>query len=182
MTAAHMQSVAAMVAAMGAGQHAAMACGRRGDGGAPREEGGWQEAGAAQATFRATTEVLWGSSSSKRGKKRGANGGEQKTCVNCGVSRTPFWRKERVGGGSLCNACGLYLAKNDAPRPAMLWRRGGGGGAGAAEGAAAVGSVAGVGSSRARALEPTRFRSRPRGGCFAGSPGADCRGRGARRG
>ena len=36
-----------------------------------------------------------------------------------------MWRKERVGGGSLCNACGLYLAKNDAPRPAMLWRRGG---------------------------------------------------------
>ena len=43
--------------------------------------------------------------------------------MNCGVSKTPFWRKERDGGGSLCNACGLYLAKNDAPRPKMLWRR-----------------------------------------------------------
>ena len=51
---------------------------------------------------------------------------ELKVCVNCGVSRTPFWRKERSGVGSLCNACGLYLAKNDAPRPKMLWKRSGG--------------------------------------------------------
>jgi hypothetical protein len=61
----------------------------------------------------------------KRGRGGGAErGGEAKTCVNCGCTQTPFWRKERVGGGSLCNACGLYLAKNDAPRPKMLWRRG----------------------------------------------------------
>jgi hypothetical protein len=57
---------------------------------------------------------------------------KDKTCVNCGCTRTPFWRTERVGGGSLCNAlcnaCGLYLAKNDAPRPKMLWRRGSGSG------------------------------------------------------
>ena len=63
----------------------------------------------------------------KRGKRRGLVD-EIKTCVNCGCTRTPFWRKERVGGGSLCNACGLYLAKNDAPRPKMLWRRGSGSG------------------------------------------------------
>ena len=132
MTAAHMQSVAAMVAAMGAGQHAmaaaaaAMAAphGKRADG-KKRERRGDDSGDDASDSG--------GSSSSKRGKKRGANGDAQKTCVNCGVSRTPFWRKERVGGGSLCNACGLYLAKNDAPRPAMLWRRGGSG-AGAAEG------------------------------------------------
>ena len=162
MTAAHMQSVAAMVAAMGAGQHAAMAAaaaamaaphGKRADG-KKRERRGDDSGDDGSDSG--------GSSSSKRGKKRGANGGEQKTCVNCGVSRTPFWRKERVGGGSLCNACGLYLAKNDAPRPAMLWRRGGGGGAGAAEGGRrrSVPSRALV-PSRARALEPTRFRSRP---------------------
>jgi hypothetical protein len=60
-------------------------------------------------------------------RKRRGSGNECKTCVNCGATQTPFWRKERTGGGSLCNACGLYLAKNDAPRPAMLWRRGGGG-------------------------------------------------------
>ena len=64
----------------------------------------------------------------KRGKRRGCSVDEVKTCVNCGCTRTPFWRKERVGGGSLCNACGLYLAKNDAPRPKMLWRRGSGSG------------------------------------------------------
>ncbi len=64
----------------------------------------------------------------KRGKRRGCSVDEVKTCVNCGCTRTPFWRKERVGGGSLCNACGLYLAKNDEPRPKMLWRRGSGSG------------------------------------------------------
>lgn len=58
----------------------------------------------------------------KQRKRRGSV--EAKVCVNCGVSRTPFWRKERDGEGSLCNACGLYLAKNDAPRPQMLWKRG----------------------------------------------------------
>jgi len=62
------------------------------------------------------------SGSGKMRKKRTSL--ELKVCVNCGVSRTPFWRKERSGVGSLCNACGLYLAKNDAPRPKMLWKRG----------------------------------------------------------
>jgi hypothetical protein len=65
-----------------------------------------------------------GAGAHKRGRGGGERGGEAKTCVNCGCTQTPFWRKERVGGGSLCNACGLYLAKNDAPRPKMLWRRG----------------------------------------------------------
>lgn len=72
--------------------------------------------------------------SGKHGRKRRNAGGgdtnELKTCVNCGCTRTPFWRKERVGGGALCNACGLYLAKNDAPRPKMLWRRGSSSGSG----------------------------------------------------
>jgi len=112
MTAAHMQSMAA--AAAMAAPHA----GKK-DGGKKRERGIMGSDSGDDASDSG------GSASSKRGKKRGANGGEAKTCVNCGVSRTPFWRKERVGGGSLCNACGLYLAKNDAPRPAMLWRRGG---------------------------------------------------------
>lgn len=48
---------------------------------------------------------------------------EHKACVNCGTQSTPFWRKDRSGSGQhLCNACGLYLAKNDAPRPAVLWK------------------------------------------------------------
>ena len=48
---------------------------------------------------------------------------EQRVCINCKSTETPFWRKCKDGVGSLCNACGLYLAKNDAPRPALLWRR-----------------------------------------------------------
>ena len=75
-------------------------------------------------------DALHGSESegaTKRSKRRGL-GDEIKICVNCGCTRTPFWRKERLGVGSLCNACGLYLAKNDAPRPKMLWRRGPGSG------------------------------------------------------
>lgn len=64
----------------------------------------------------------------KQRKRRGSGDDQSahgtKTCVNCGSSKTPFWRKERgAGGGALCNACGLYVAKNETPRPAMLWRR-----------------------------------------------------------
>jgi len=50
-------------------------------------------------------------------------GQEVKVCNNCGTTDTPFWRKEKTGGMPLCNACGLYCAKNDAPRPKLLWRR-----------------------------------------------------------
>lgn len=55
--------------------------------------------------------------------KKQKPGLETKVCNNCGTSDTPFWRKEKVGGMPLCNACGLYSAKNDAPRPKLLWRR-----------------------------------------------------------
>ena len=48
---------------------------------------------------------------------------ERRVCVNCKSTETPFWRKGKDGVGSLCNACGLYLAKNDAHRPPLLWRR-----------------------------------------------------------
>ena len=48
---------------------------------------------------------------------------EAKVCVNCKSMDTPYWRKDKDGVGSLCNACGLYLAKNEAPRPSLLWRR-----------------------------------------------------------
>jgi len=46
-----------------------------------------------------------------------------RVCVNCQCTSSPFWRKERNGEGSLCNACGLYFAKNNSPRPVGLWKR-----------------------------------------------------------
>eukprot|EP01023_Acetabularia_acetabulum_P005417 TRINITY_DN12210_c0_g1_i3.p3 TRINITY_DN12210_c0_g1~~TRINITY_DN12210_c0_g1_i3.p3 ORF type:complete len:190 (+),score=37.43 TRINITY_DN12210_c0_g1_i3:1-570(+) len=57
----------------------------------------------------------------------GTNGGrksksEDKVCNNCGTRKTPFWRKDKIDGHPLCNACGLYFSKNDAPRPAILWK------------------------------------------------------------
>jgi len=55
--------------------------------------------------------------------KKSKPGHEVKVCNNCGTTDTPFWRKEKTGGMPLCNACGLYHAKNDAPRPKLLWRR-----------------------------------------------------------
>lgn len=45
-------------------------------------------------------------------------------CKNCGTRSTPFWRKNKQDGLPLCNACGLYLAKNDTPRPKVLWKSG----------------------------------------------------------
>lgn len=49
---------------------------------------------------------------------------EERVCKNCGTRSTPFWRKNKQDGLPLCNACGLYLAKNDAPRPKVLWKAG----------------------------------------------------------
>ena len=46
-----------------------------------------------------------------------------RVCVNCQCTSSPFWRKEKNGEGSLCNACGLYFAKNNSPRPVGLWKR-----------------------------------------------------------
>ncbi|CAD7695891.1 unnamed protein product [Ostreobium quekettii] len=47
---------------------------------------------------------------------------EERVCKNCGTRSTPFWRKDKHDGLPLCNACGLYLSKNDAPRPKVLWK------------------------------------------------------------
>mmetsp|Transcript_188 Transcript_188/g.357 ORF Transcript_188/g.357 Transcript_188/m.357 type:complete len:217 (+) Transcript_188:366-1016(+) len=60
----------------------------------------------------------------KGGKVAGkaeCNAACSKKCSNCGTSTTPFWRKNKHGGLPLCNACGLYFSKNDAPRPKELW-------------------------------------------------------------
>lgn len=55
----------------------------------------------------------------KRGRRAAK---EQKVCKNCGTKSTPFWRKDKVDGRPLCNACGLYHSKNDTPRPKILWK------------------------------------------------------------
>lgn len=47
---------------------------------------------------------------------------EDRVCSNCNTRNTPFWRKDKHTGKPLCNACGLYYSKNDAPRPMSLWR------------------------------------------------------------
>ncbi|NJR41956.1 MAG: GATA-binding factor [Akkermansiaceae bacterium] len=44
-------------------------------------------------------------------------------CKNCGTDCTPFWRKDKNDQLPLCNACGLYAAKNGSMRPASLWRQ-----------------------------------------------------------
>ena len=78
-----------------------------------------QQAAAAAAARPAKKRKSDGFRASGKGKKAA---GEAKVCCNCGTSSTPFWRKDKEAGQPLCNACGLYFAKNDAPRPAALWK------------------------------------------------------------
>lgn len=44
-------------------------------------------------------------------------------CKNCGTDCTPFWRKDKSDQLPLCNACGLYAAKNGNMRPEALWSK-----------------------------------------------------------
>ncbi|KAJ3055138.1 hypothetical protein HK097_011375 [Rhizophlyctis rosea] len=39
------------------------------------------------------------------------------TCFNCGVNKTPLWRRTEDRQHSLCNACGLYYKQYRAHRP-----------------------------------------------------------------
>lgn len=55
----------------------------------------------------------------KRSRKKAE---EDRVCSNCGSVETPFWRKEKDSGKSLCNACGLFASKNNYSRPSKLWK------------------------------------------------------------
>lgn len=60
---------------------------------------------------------------SGNGSKKGRRSKQtERVCKNCGTNATPFWRKDKQDGRPLCNACGLYLSKNSAPRPKVLWK------------------------------------------------------------
>ncbi|ORZ08533.1 hypothetical protein BCR41DRAFT_294165, partial [Lobosporangium transversale] len=38
-------------------------------------------------------------------------------CYNCGVTKTPLWRRTQDRKHSLCNACGLYFKQYKTNRP-----------------------------------------------------------------
>lgn len=79
----------------------------------PSGDADWRPSGGAQPAAERSPQT---------GRKRPRHD-EHRICCNCGSNKTPFWRKHRASGKPLCNACGLYSAKNaDAPRPAKLWR------------------------------------------------------------
>eukprot|EP00232_Nephroselmis_pyriformis_P022333 CAMPEP_0182866736 /NCGR_PEP_ID=MMETSP0034_2-20130328/8353_1 /TAXON_ID=156128 /ORGANISM="Nephroselmis pyriformis, Strain CCMP717" /LENGTH=396 /DNA_ID=CAMNT_0024999067 /DNA_START=376 /DNA_END=1562 /DNA_ORIENTATION=- len=47
-----------------------------------------------------------------------APGGDSgKTCANCGTFSTPMWRKDKLTGAQVCNACGIYTKNHGRPRP-----------------------------------------------------------------
>jgi hypothetical protein len=43
-----------------------------------------------------------------------------RSCAHCKTDSTPFWRRDQDTDQYLCNACGLYYAKNHEPRPLSL--------------------------------------------------------------
>ena len=75
--------------------------------------------------FDASKESTGGKITGTRTSRKRKSGAERtaKVCVNCQCTSSPFWRKDKSGKGSLCNACGLYSAKNNSPRPVELWKR-----------------------------------------------------------
>ncbi|KAG9303611.1 hypothetical protein G9A89_018507 [Geosiphon pyriformis] len=52
-------------------------------------------------------------------RQRAHRGGAR--CANCQTTDTPGWRAGETPEQKLCNACGLYFAKNRTHRPSNLW-------------------------------------------------------------
>ena len=42
------------------------------------------------------------------------------TCANCQFTTTPLWRKDRVSGMIMCNACSIYYKNHGKHRPLEL--------------------------------------------------------------
>eukprot|EP00873_Tetraselmis_striata_P011644 jgi/Tetstr1/431908/TSEL_021397.t1 len=43
--------------------------------------------------------------------------GPDTRCANCNTDKTPLWRKDKVSGLVMCNACGIYLKTHGVNRP-----------------------------------------------------------------
>jgi len=118
-----------------------------------------------------------------------APGGDSgKTCANCGTFSTPMWRKDKLTGAQVCNACGIYTKNHGRPRPvpnppsrpapsaeAEVVGHAGDeedAGAGAAGAAAAAGAMAGA-HKQAPNSPPTKPRSASRRGRGAAHSGSE---------
>ncbi|CAJ0649779.1 3364_t:CDS:10 [Entrophospora sp. SA101] len=56
-----------------------------------------------------------------KGRAKPCNYNPAGRCANCQTTDTPGWRVGEMPEQKLCNACGLYYAKNRSHRPSNLW-------------------------------------------------------------